>query len=95
MELNYQSLPVYSCRTHVERDEEYVQGGGLFGGRDGLALELQFAKLRPANPVQVGTGVHVLQEHQQSVTVLVFDWLKIHLTNVLGSQHSLRKDIRY
>lgn len=75
--------------THVERDEQHVQGRRLFGGGDGLALELQLAKLRPADAVQVRTGVHVLQQHQQGVTVLVFDWLKIHLTEVLGSQHSL------
>ena len=75
----------------MERDEKHVQGGGLFGGRDGFALELQFAELRPADPVQVGTGVHVLQEHDQGVAVLVFDWLEIHLAEVLGSQHSLRK----
>lgn len=78
----------------MECDEKHVQGSGLIGGRDGLALELEFAKLRPANPIQVGTGIHVLQEHQQGITMLVFDWLKIHLTKVLGPQHSLRKDIR-
>lgn len=75
----------------MECDEKHVQGGGLFRGRDGLALELEFAELRPANPVQVGTGVHVLQEHYQGVTMLVFYWLKIYLAEVLGSQHSLRK----
>lgn len=78
----------------MERDEKHVQGSGLFRGRDGLALELEFAKLRPANPIQVGTGTHVLQEHQQGVTVFVFDWFKIHLTEVLGPQHTLRKYIR-
>ena len=76
----------------MQSDEEHVQGGGLLRGRDGLALELEFTELRPADPVQVGTGVHVLQEHQQGVTVLVFDWLKIHLTKVLGSKHSLRNE---
>lgn len=73
----------------MELNEQNVQGSGLLRGRDGLALELEFAQLRPANAIQVGTGVHVLQEHQQSVPVLVFDWLKIYLTKVLGPQQPL------
>lgn len=76
----------------MEGDQQHVQGCGLLRGRYGLALELEFAKLRPANPVQVGTGIHVLQEHQQGVSMLVFDWFKVHLTKVLGPQHSLRTD---
>lgn len=78
----------------MESDEKHVQSSGLLGGRDGLALELEFTKRRPANPIQVWTGVHVLQEHQQGVTMLVFDWLVIYLTKVLGPQYPLRKDIR-
>lgn len=75
----------------MEGDEQHVQGCGLFGGGNGLAVELEFAKLCPANPVQVGTCTHVLKKHQQSVTMLVSDWLEIHLTEVLGTQHPLRK----
>lgn len=68
----------------MQRDEEHVQGGGFFRRGNRLALELEFAELRPAHPVQVGTGVHVFEEDEESVTVFVFDWLKIHLTKVLG-----------
>lgn len=75
----------------MEGDEQHVQGCGLFRGRNGLAVELELAKLCPANPVQVGTCTHVLEKHQQSVPMLVSDWLKIHLTKVLGAQHPLRK----
>ena len=32
-----------SC-THVQRDEQHVQGGGLVRAGDGLALQLQFAE---------------------------------------------------
>lgn len=69
----------------MERNEEHVQGSGLFRRRDGLPLELEFTKLRPVYPIQVGTGIHVLQEHQQGVSMLVFNWLKINLAKVLGS----------
>lgn len=78
----------------MECDEKHVQCGGLFGGGDRLALELQFTELCPPYPVQVRAGAHVLEEHQQGVTMLVFDWLEIHLTKVLGPQHTLRKHIR-
>lgn len=69
----------------MEFNEQDVQGGGLLRRRDGLALQLQFAELRPANAVQVGTSAHVLQQHQQSIAVLVFDWLEIHLPEVLSA----------
>lgn len=73
----------------MEFNEQYIQGGGLLGRRDGLALQLQPAELRPANAVQVGTSAHVLEQHQQCVAVLVFDWLEIHLPEVLSAQQAL------
>lgn len=73
----------------MQGDEQHVQGGGLFGAGNGLALELELSELHPVNAIQVGAGVHVLEEHQQSIAVLVFDWLKVDLSEVLCPQHTL------
>lgn len=86
----YKTKPrLFPNSTNMQGDEQHVQGGGLFRGWYGLALELEFAELHPANSIQVGAGVHVLEKHQQSTTMLVFDGLEVDLAKVLCPQHTL------
>ena len=59
---------------------------GSFGDDIRLALELELTRLGP-----LGTCVHVPQQHQQGIAILIFDWLKINLTQLLSSQHALQK----
>ena len=73
----------------MQRDEQGVQGGGLVGAGDGLALQLQLAERGPVHAVQGGAGAHVPQQHQQRVALLVFDWLEVRLAQVMDSQHAL------
>lgn len=59
---------------------------GSLGDDIGLVLELELTQLGP-----LGTCVHVPQQHQQGVAIIIFDWLKINLIQVPSSQHALQK----
>lgn len=76
-------------RTHLEGDEQGVQGSGLLRGGHGLAAGLQFADGHPAHALEGLVGLHLLQGDDEDVALFVFDGLKEDLPQVLDAQQPL------